>query len=277
MAGFARAVSAYRVIGIKTETQPVARREWPLRIHSLGRFTVEVNGQPLQFSRKVQKKPLDMLRVLIAYGGERVEASTIIEQLWPDAEGDSGKMSFDTNLHRLRKLIGVTDVLSMSEGKLSLDQSKCWLDVAALEDAVSRVEQDANAVGGNLDKTAGPLMKELLQLYSGHFLDSELQEAWAVAARDRMKAKFIRAVSLIGTALEARQDWSRAAELYSRALELDNLAEALYRRLMNCFIKLGEPAEALNSYRRCRDMLSIVLGIEPSPETEAIRAKLGQA
>lgn len=276
MVGFARAVSAYRVIGIRTETRSVARREWPLRIHSLGRFAVEVNGQPLQFSRKVQKKPLDMLRVLIAYGGERVEASTIIEQLWPDAEGDSGKMSFDTNLHRLRKLIGVTDVLSMSEGKLSLDQSKCWLDVAALDDVVSRVEQDANAVGRNLDESARPLMKELLQLYSGHFLDSELQEAWAVAARDRMKAKFIRAVSLIGTALEGHQDWSRAAELYSRALELDNLAEALYRRLMNCYIKLGEPAEALNSYRRCRDMLSIVLGIEPSPETEAIRATLGQ-
>ena len=62
----------------------------------------------------------------------------------------------------------------------------------------------------------------------------------------------------------------------SGALELDNLAEALYRRLMNCYIELGEPAEALNSYRRCRDMLSIVLGIKPPPETEAVRAILGQ-
>jgi DNA-binding SARP family transcriptional activator len=119
-------------------------------------------------------------------------------------------------------------------------------------------------------------MKELLQLYAGHFLDSESEEAWAVAARDRLKAKFIRAVSLIGSALEARQDWEQAAALYSRVLELDNLAEALYRRLMNCYVELGEPAEALNSYRRCRDMLSIVLGIEPSPETEAVRAMLGQ-
>ena len=127
------------------------------------------------------------------------------------------------------------------------------------------------------DETAVPLMKELLQLYSGHFLDGESQEAWVVAARDRWKAKFIRAVALIGAAFEARQEWEMAATLFSRALELDNLAEGLYRRLMNCYIELGEPTEALNSYRRCRDMLSIVLGVKPSPETEAVREMLGQA
>jgi adenylate cyclase len=277
MTEFARTVSVYRVTGMRAETDVAPECEWPLRIHALGRFAVEVNGQPLQFSRKVQKKPLDMLRVLVAYGRVRIEASTIIEHLWPDAEGDSGKTSFDSNLHRLRKLLDVNDVLPMSEGKLSLDQSRCWIDVVALDDVVSRVERDANTTDGNLDQTAVALMKELLQLYAGHFLDSESEEAWAVAARDRLKAKFIRAVSLIGSALEARQDWEQAAALYSRVLELDNLAEALYRRLMNCYIELGEPAEALNSYRRCRDMLSVVLGIEPSPETEAIRATLGQA
>jgi adenylate cyclase len=274
MTGFARAVSAYRVTGTRAATAGDAKREWPLRIHTLGRFAVEVNGRPLQFSRRAQKKPLDMLRVLVAYGGVRVEASTIIEHLWPGAEGDAGKMSFDSNLHRLRKLIDVEDLLFMSEGKLSIDLSKCWIDVVALDDIVSRAVRDSNTVDAKLNETAAPLMNALLQVYAGHFLDSESQEAWAVAARDRWKAKFIRAVGLVGRTLEERRQWDLAAELFSRALELDNLAEALYRRLMNCYIELGEPTEALNSYRRCRDMLSIVLGVKPSPETEAIRATL---
>lgn len=34
-------------------------------------------------------------------------------------------------------------------------------------------------------------------------------------------------------------------------------------------------AEGLNVYRRCRDMLSIVLSMKPSPETEVIRNTLG--
>lgn len=276
MKGFARPMPAYQVTRLKADPGPdlVAKRVWPVRIHTLGRFAVEIDGHPLQFSRKTQKKPLDMLRVLVAHGGVRVEAATITEQLWPGAEGDAGKNSFDSNLHRLRRLIRVDDVLLMSEGTLSLDPSKCWIDTMALEAVVTGVERAAHA-SGNPGEAIVPFMKELLQLYAGHFLVSETQEAWAVAARDKFRAKFIRAVAVIGGSLEARQEWEQAVALFSRALELDNLAEALYRRLMVCYRELGEPAEALNVYRRCREMLSIVLGVKPSPETEAIRATLG--
>jgi class 3 adenylate cyclase/two-component SAPR family response regulator len=274
--GFARPMAVYRVIRSKTAPKPVERGDWVVKVHTLGRFAVEINNQPLQFSRKAQKKPLDLLRALVAHGGVRVEASTLVEELWPGAEGDVGKMSFDSNLHRLRKLIGVDELLTMSEGKLSVDLSRCWLDTVAFDDLVARIERAASGVAGPFDEAVVPMMKELLHVYAGHFLDSESQEGWAVAARDRWKAKFIRAVAVVGSALEGRKEWEQAAALFSRALELDNLAEALYRRLMVCYRELGEPAEALNAYRRCRDMLSIVLGVKPAPETEAIRATLVQ-
>ena len=276
MKGFARPMRVYQVTRLKADpgADLMAKRIWPVKIHTLGRFAVEINGHPLQFSRKTQKKPLDMLRVLVAHGGVRVEAATITAQLWPGAEGDAGKMSFDSNLHRLRRLIGVDGVLLTSEGTLSLDPSKCWIDTMALDDVVTRVERAAHA-SVNPGEAIVPFMKELLQLYAGHFLVSETQEAWAVAARDKFRAKFIRAVAVVGGSLEARQEWEQAVALFSRALELDNLAEALYRRLMVCYRELGEPAEALNVYRRCREMLSIVLGVKPSLETEAIRATLG--
>ena len=64
------------------------------------------------------------------------------------------------------------------------------------------------------------------------------------------------------------------APLYERTLEVDNLAEALYRRLMVCLREEGNPAGALTTYRRCRELLSIVLGRTPSPETEAVRQTL---
>ena len=272
--GFVRPMRVYTVGRIKAGAQSSGNREQPVRIHALGRFALEINGCSIEFSRKTQKKPLDMLRVLVAHGGVRVEAATIIEELWPEAEGDSGKMSFDSNLHRVRKLIGVDDILLMAEGTLSLDLAKCWIDTLALEEVVSGIERAAHQPSGNSSQEVALLVKELLQLYVGHFLDSEKQEAWAVAARDRFKAKFMRAVAVAGSFLEARGEWDQAAALFSRALELDNLAEALYRRLMACYRELGEPAEALNVYRRCRDMLSIVLRVKPSPETEAIRASL---
>ncbi len=43
---------------------------------------------------------------------------------------------------------------------------------------------------------------------------------------------------------------------------------------MVCQRELGDPAGALTTYRRCRELLSIVLGRKPAAETEAIRASL---
>ena len=83
----------------------------------------------------------------------------------------------------------------------------------------------------------------------------------------------MRAVLAAGDALEsARASGPRARALYERTLEVDNLAEAIYRRLMVCQREAGDPAGALTTYRRCRELLSIVLGRPPSPETEAVRA-----
>ncbi|HEU5284158.1 MAG TPA: BTAD domain-containing putative transcriptional regulator, partial [Burkholderiales bacterium] len=273
--GFVHPVAAYSIRGLKRVARAPETPAWPLRIHALGQFALEVQGQPLTFSRKAQKKPLDLLRMLIALGGVRVETSALTGLLWPDAEGDAAKISFDSNLYRLRKLLGVDDLLTLSEGKLSLDRERCWVDVWAVEELIERVEREVRGDRGADGADSGALARELLRLYSGHFLEKESQDAWALAARDRLKAKFLRAVTLLGSSLEAAGQWEQAIALYSQALELDNLVEGLYRRLMVAYRERGEPVEALNVYRRCRHMLSVVLGAKPSAETESIRGTLG--
>jgi DNA-binding SARP family transcriptional activator len=248
-------------------------RAWPLKVHALGQFSLLREGEPIVFSRKVQKRPLDLLKALIARGGIRVDTAGLISALWPDAEGDAAKLSFDSNLHRLRKLVDLDDLITLAEGRLSLDASRCWVDVWAFEETIDRIDQVAHdSPGSGADLV--DLVAELLRLYRGHFLENETQDAWAAAARDRLKAKFVRAVTTAGLQLEQQRRWDDCAALYGRALELDNLAEGLHRRLMITYRELGEPAEALKVYRRCRDMLSIVLGVAPGPETEAIRASL---
>lgn len=48
------------------------------------------------------------------------------------------------------------------------------------------------------------------------------------------------------------------------------LAEESYRRLIRCRLTIGLQAEAYETYRRCRDNLSLILGIKPSPETKRL-------
>ena len=58
--------------------------------------------------------------------------------------------------------------------------------------------------------------------------------------------------------------------MYRSGLEADNLAESIYRGLMRALAATGNHAEALTAYRRCRELLSIVLGLKPSEETERL-------
>jgi DNA-binding SARP family transcriptional activator len=46
---------------------------------------------------------------------------------------------------------------------------------------------------------------------------------------------------------------------------------------MRSLAATGHHADALGAYRRCRELLSVVLGLNPSAETEALQRKLAAA
>ncbi len=92
----------------------------PVKIYSLGRFLIEIEGSPLRFAAKAQRKPLELLKALVALGGETVPVEQLTESLWPEAEGDKAQGSFATTLHRLRGLIG-SAALRHGDARLTLD------------------------------------------------------------------------------------------------------------------------------------------------------------
>ena len=230
---------------------------WPIAVRSFGEFAILREGDALLSKGKAQKKPLELLKALVAHGGRAVDATMLTSLVWPDAEGDDAKTSFDSNLYRLRKLLAIDGSVQLAEGKLSLNPDVVWVDVWAFEAALDR--GDATAA---------------LALYRGPFLAVDAPLPWTLQARDRLQARLVRAVGLQGEAHERRREWGEARALYERTLEVDNLAEPIYRRLMVCLREAGDSAAALTTYRRCRELLSIVLGRAPSAETEAVRRTL---
>jgi ATP/maltotriose-dependent transcriptional regulator MalT len=246
---------------------------WPLALRTLGRFEVARDGAPLELRGKAQKKPLELLKALVALGGEAVESSRLAAALWPDADGDAARASFDTTLYRLRKLLGVDTALVLADGKLSLDRSQCWVDVWAFERAARAAEASVQAGDAGADALIR-LGRALLDAYPGHFLAGDADQRWAIDLRDRLRARLLRTVLGLGQRLQAARRWNDGIALYDRALERDNLAEGLYCGLMVCHRELGQPAAAQHAYRRCRELFSVVLGIKPSAETEAVRRSL---
>ena len=117
---------------------------WPVKIESLSGFHVYLWDEPLIFDGKSQKKPMEMLMLLVALGdplkpnkGARIDE--IIDELWPSTEAKDPKGSFDVNVHRLRKLLQVDEAIVISEGRLKLNRDFVWCDAHVFESMAIQV------------------------------------------------------------------------------------------------------------------------------------------
>jgi DNA-binding SARP family transcriptional activator len=264
--------SAIRKCGFVPESPDVEGWPWLVEIYCLGGFDTRLGGKPVMFGGKRKRVPTSLLMALIALGGVEVAVETLADLLWPDAEGDAAEKALDITLHRLRKLLGDDATLLRQHNRISLNPRLCWLDVWAFERRVANA--DPLAQGAASEQSSLASAARLLQLYRGAFLAHQCDEPWVLQARLRLQQQFLRGIKAIGQRLEADRQWHQAAALYRRALEVDNLAEELYRRLILCLQAKGDRAEALQAYRSCRDMLSRVLGVEPGLETQALYREL---
>jgi LuxR family transcriptional regulator, maltose regulon positive regulatory protein len=240
---------------------PAARGwPWPLRISTLGRFEILCDGRPLEFSRKAPKKTLALLKAIVAMGGRNVREQALLDTFWSDEEGDIAARSLTAAVHRLRSLIG-NDAIIQQGGVLSLDPTRVWVDVWALEELMTRPDNGGSG-------------EQLLTLYRGGFLQEDEGEPWSVTMRERLRSRFIHAVVAQGRRLEADQRHEAAIESYLRGLDADPVIEPFYQGLMRCYARLDRRSEAIAAYRRLRQILSISLSLKPSPATERLYQSL---
>lgn len=227
---------------VEMETWP-----WPVKIHTLGRFKVLVDDRPLQSSRKVRKKPLELMKALVALGGDAVEEEKLSGALWARSAGESAHRSFSTTLHRLRRLLGDEKLLELQGGRLSLDRRRVWVDAAAFEKAFENAEEARR--GGRI-RQAREWYARAVDLYGGHFLADEPDAAWASSMRERLRNTFVQAVARAGDMLEEAGKHEEALDQYEKALEIDVRSDELYRRALGCCRTLGLDADAARIEKR---------------------------
>jgi DNA-binding SARP family transcriptional activator len=246
---------------------------WPVRLYTLGRFEVHVDGCAFHAEGKAPHKPIELLKMLVAAGERGDATSRLIERLWPDRPDGDGRKALEITVHRLRKLLACDPAVRVSDRHAALDVRRVWVDAWQLERLLAgRMFSPAEAVA---DATSLEAMADrVLDLYRGPFLAGDDDAVWQLALRDRLAGRFRRYVHRLGAHRESCANWEGAHELYERAVALDPLAESFYRGQMNWLRARGRRAEALDVYRRCRQTLSIVLSVPPSPDTEHVHRQL---
>ncbi|HEY6099614.1 MAG TPA: hypothetical protein VIW03_09300, partial [Anaeromyxobacter sp.] len=151
--GIETAAAVELVRALRLSPPPGAPDAWPhvVRVRMLGAFELWRGEERVTFSRKVQRRPLDLLRAIVALGGEGVREEALVDAVWPDADGDAGAHALETAAYRLRKLLGAPGALVHRDRRLTLDRTACWVDALVLQDgladALARLDRGALAPG----------------------------------------------------------------------------------------------------------------------------------
>jgi ATP/maltotriose-dependent transcriptional regulator MalT/DNA-binding SARP family transcriptional activator len=248
---------------------------WPFRLRSLGRFQLLRGAAPVEASGKGPGRPMELLKVLIALGGEDVRTDQIADALWPHVDADYAHNSFTATLHRLRRLLGDDEALLLRDARLSLNRAMTWVDTWALEQVLSELDEALRAPPAEgVQSTLRSLTEQMLALYRGPFLADESEQPAYIACREQLRARLLRCLTRAARRFEEAGRAEAALDCYLRCIEADPLFEAPYRNLMLCYQRGGDSGEARAIYERLRMLLAARLKSAPSAETQAVFAAL---
>jgi ATP/maltotriose-dependent transcriptional regulator MalT len=194
--------------------RPVDGWPWLIKVQTFGGFRLLRHDEPLPATGKAQRRPLELLKVLIANGGEQVGENRITDSLWPRIDGDSAHRSFTSALHRLRKLLGEDRAVVLHEGRVTLDRRYFWLDTWAFDALAAEVESSTEPL--QVEKLA----ERILDLYRGPFLAGE-EASWQIAPRDRLRGRLARIMGRVLRKWQEGGELARAHAYYEKCLEID--------------------------------------------------------
>jgi hypothetical protein len=161
---------------------------WEVRIDALGGLSVTKNGEPLQAGRKVQRRSLEMLRLLVAHGELGIRQDLVAELLWPDAEGDAAHHAFETAVYRLRRLLGTPGAVVHRDGLVALDQQVVYVDVWALERLLAGIEA-ARPSKSTDARRIDDLRARVQRLYKGDLFGEDGDAPQFATVRERLRGR----------------------------------------------------------------------------------------
>jgi DNA-binding SARP family transcriptional activator len=244
-----------------------------LQLRLLGVPGASLDGRPVALRRRTSLA----LLAYLALTGRRYTRSMLAGILAGDASEEQAQKRVGNTLTDLRAAVG--EHLHVTREWVAFDRERPhWVDVAEFE---AQVAACTNPLEAPAAATAA------LDLYQGEFLagvslcDAPEFDEWLTLQRERQRL-------LLAQALQAAlkgyvQNGTAAAPpaagiaLARRLLELDPWNEDAHQALMALLARNGQRGAALSHYAVCRRVLADELGVDPSPETAALAARLRAA
>jgi DNA-binding SARP family transcriptional activator/TolB-like protein len=205
------------------------------------------------------RKTRALLAIVVLSAPRPVLRSRLAELLWSRRPEEQARASLRQEIHRLLEVLAPagTEILIINRDSLVLRPGVVWVDV----DEVLRATTASPGALALLDS-------ELLEELDG--VDPAF-DIWLHGERERLRD---RARSVAEALLNEQIAPETLIPVAQQLLAIDRAHEGAWRALMRAHAERGERGMAIQSYDRCRAVLSDMLDAAPSPETQALLAEI---
>ena len=230
-----------------------------LRICLLGPPSVTCGNAPLNIPRRIVRA------ILYRLAGELqpIRRGDLILLFWPDETELVARRNLSHHLTHLRQILPSAQILQTCGDLVWLDANRVWCDAARLKNLL-------------LEPVDLQDFDEPIALYQGTFLEGfDLPgcpefEQWCLTEGSLLERIFLEALEGQVDRCIQRGEISRALRYAQRYLNIDELSEAMHRRLIRIYASMGDRTKAMRQYEVCASILEQELGVGPLPETQAI-------
>jgi TolB-like protein/DNA-binding SARP family transcriptional activator len=209
------------------------------------------------------RKTRGLMACLCLAQGERVSRGRLIGLLWDRSAEAQARMSLRHSLSELNSVVNrhVPGLVEIGRDSIRMDVEKCWIDALAILEAST----DATADTSNLVQ---PFSERLLEDLDGI---TPSFDQWLAAERTRFEDRVRKILEAeLDRLIEQNAKPEVRAAAARRLINFEPTHEGAVRSLMKAFAQMGDRAQAIREFERCRQVLLSVFDLPPSKETIAV-------
>lgn len=213
---------------------------------------------------------------LVCHRQRPITRAELADALWPEALPPAWETALNALISKVRGLlkgVGASAPMTLtgaSGGYLLQVGDDTWIDREAAAEAIDQAEGMLRS--NNWKGAWGPSNIAAITARQS-FLGGEEGE-WITRERARLQGILLRALDCLTEIWLLNGEPSLALGAAREGVALEPYRETGYQRLMRVHAALGNRAEALRVYERCRLLFATELGTDPSPETQKVYTDL---
>lgn len=243
------------------------------RIYLTGRVSLEGHGGLID-ERHLAGRQGRLAFVRLAIDRHQpLSRDRLVSAIWSDAPPREVDIAVAAILSKLRaafKKAGLADreaCIDVRLGSIALRlPTDIWIDVEEAGNAIDHAEGMWRA--GAL-RPAWSSASVAVTIARRPLLADE-EAPWIEAHRAKLRTVLARGLECLSAVSAMNGEAALAVQYAREVIDLEPFRETAYSQLMRLHAQMGNRAEALRVFGRCRELLREELGTSPSPELEAV-------